>query len=180
MMDLEAEILKEHSKRQTLRIAKWVGSDAVRFEQLMKLFLHGEPLVVQRAAWIVNHCARACPALIDPWLPAMLKKMTEPNVHEAVPRNVLRILEDRDLPRNLLGKVVTICFNYLGSPDAPIAVRAYSMTILEIAAGKEPALRRELEIVIRQIMADGSPGIQASAKRALSNLARQTKQAVTR
>ena len=41
-MNLEAEILREHSKRQSVRIAKWVGSDKRRFKELMVLFLRGD------------------------------------------------------------------------------------------------------------------------------------------
>lgn len=43
--DLESEILKEHSKRQTMKIVLWVGGDETRFAQLMQQFLFGEPRI---------------------------------------------------------------------------------------------------------------------------------------
>jgi len=67
-MNLEAEILKEHSKRNTVRLAAWVGADKKRFKELMDLFLKGEYRVTQRSAWIVRHCAEKHPHLITPYL----------------------------------------------------------------------------------------------------------------
>ncbi len=54
-MNLESEILEEHSKRNTIRLAKWIGSDKKRFKELMKIFLKGEYRVTQRSAWILMH-----------------------------------------------------------------------------------------------------------------------------
>ncbi len=56
-MDLETEIRREHSKRQAVRIASWIGEDGKPFGRLMELFLRGEYRVTQQSAWIVNICA---------------------------------------------------------------------------------------------------------------------------
>ncbi|MBI4810653.1 MAG: hypothetical protein HY800_04280, partial [Ignavibacteriales bacterium] len=60
-MNLETEILKEHSKRQVVKIAGWIGSNRSRFRQLMELFLNGEPIVSQRCAWTVGYCGEKYP-----------------------------------------------------------------------------------------------------------------------
>ena len=88
-MNLESEILKEHSKRQVLKIAKWIGKNPTRFKLLMGLFLNGEPIIMQRAAWTVGYCGEKYPELIKPWLPSMLKKRNGKKVHRAVKRNVV-------------------------------------------------------------------------------------------
>ena len=81
-MDLEKEILREHSKHQAVRIAKWIGSDKRRFGELMDLFLKGEYRVTQRAAWIVKHCGDEHAGLVYPYLNEMIDRMLEPGVHE--------------------------------------------------------------------------------------------------
>ncbi|HXX65530.1 MAG TPA: hypothetical protein VEO56_17135, partial [Bacteroidota bacterium] len=63
-MNLEAEILEEHSRHQSDRIAAWIGSDRKRFAALMKLFLKGDWCLTQRSAWIVSICAERDPSLI--------------------------------------------------------------------------------------------------------------------
>jgi hypothetical protein len=169
--DLENEILREHSRRQVTAIGRWVGHDKNRFKQLMTLFLRGDYRVTQRAAWAVSECAQHCPELVVPWLERMLTKMQEPGVHVAVPRNVLRIFESIEIPRNLQGNVVTLCFEYLFQPSSPIAIQVYSMSILLKIAQQEPDLKNELRAAIEQLLPAGGPAIQARARRVLKKLA---------
>ena len=169
-MNLEAEILKEHSKRQSLKIARWVGNDPKRFAELMNLFLRGEYRVTQRSAWIISHCAENHQNLITPWLSAMVKKMQEPGVHDAVKRNVVRILQDIDIPPPLLGRVVSLLFNYLTDVEVPIAVKVFSMTVLANVAKRKPDLRHELRITIEQLFPYSGAGFCSRARKILKQL----------
>ena len=169
-MNLEAEILNEHSKRQAVKVANWVGNDPKRFTQLMELFLRGDYRVTQRSAWIVSCCADHHPALIRPWLPAMVKKMQEPGVHDAVPRNVVRILQYVDIPRPILGRVMAQCFEYLASPGSPIAVRANAMTVLANIAKKQPAIKRELRALIEQMLPHAGSALLSRGRKVLKQL----------
>ena len=169
-MNLEQEILKEHSKRNTVRLATWVGGDKQRFKELMELFLKGEYRVTQRSAWIVQHCAAKHPELISPYLNKMIDRMVEQGVHVAVKRNGLRILQDIDVPKRLMGKVATICFDLFASQQEPIAVRCFSMTVIANIARQEPDLRNELRLMIEQQMPWGSGGLRARGKHILKKL----------
>lgn len=171
-MDLETEILREHSKRQTVRIARWIGPDNRRFRQLMELLLHGDHIVTQRAAWILSSCYEFHPQLIPPWLPALLKKMREPGVHDALERNVVRILECIDIPKPLLGTVVSLCFEYLDSVDAPIAVKVHSMSVLQRVAEQEPDLKHELQTAIELMIPYVAPALRARGRMVIKQLAR--------
>jgi hypothetical protein len=171
-MNLEEEILKEHSKRQTVKIRKWIGKDKKRFRELMMLFLHGEPVVTQRSAWVVGYCADTHPELIGGWLPAIIKKMEEPGIHDAVKRNVVRILQYIEIPNPLLGKVVTICFRYLESVDAPIAVKANAMGVIAKIAKKEPDLIPEFKLVVEQMLPYTGAALQARGRRVLKEISR--------
>ena len=172
-MNLEEEILREHSRAQAERIARWGGGDRGRFARLMKLFLKGEYRVTQRAAWPVGICAEAHPALVQPYLGKMITRMQETGVHEAVRRNVVRILQDVEIPHRLLGRVATVCFDYLASADSSIAVQSFSMTVLSRIASAEPDLRRELRLVIEQKLPFAGAGFRACARRVLEGINRQ-------
>ncbi len=169
-MDLEAEILRVHSKRQVRRIADWIGNDAIRFKQLMQLFLHGDDRVTQISAWIINECNERHPQLTNPWLPAMLSKMQEPGVHDAVRRNVTRILQFSEIPESPLGTVVAICFDYLSAVNTPIAVKVYAMTVLQKIADREPDLKRELQASIELMMPYAGPAVRARARMVFKHL----------
>lgn len=169
-MNLEFEILKEHSKRQVVKISTWIDNDEKRFDSLMDLFLNGEYRVAQRASWIVSHCAERHPDLISPWLLRMVKKATHQGVHDAVKRNVVRILQFVDIPKKLQGPVAGLCFGFLQSVDAPIAVKAFSMSVLANIAAVQPDLKRELSLVIEEMMPYGGPAVQARAKKVLRKI----------
>lgn len=169
-MNLEEQILKEHSKHNTVRIARWIGNDKKRFRQLMDLFMKGEYRVTQRSAWIVSHCADEHPALILPYLNKMIARMMEPDVHIAVRRNVVRLLQNIEIPPSLAGKVATICFELLASQKEPVAVKCFSMTVLANIAKQEPDLKNEIRLMIEQQMPWGTGGFQSRGKRILREL----------
>ena len=169
-MNLEDEILREHSKCQVVKIGTWVGKGPQRFKRLMELFLGTDYCVTQRSAWVVSYCADHHPALLRPWLPAMVKKMQEPGVHDAVPRNIVRILQDIDIPRAILGRVMAQCFDYLASPACPIAVRANAMTVLCNIAKKEPAIREELRATINLMLPHAGSGLLSRGRKVLKQL----------
>jgi hypothetical protein len=167
-MDLRSEILKEHSKAQSLKIAKWIGGDAKRFKQLMDLFLHDEYRVVQRSAWIVSAVGEKHPELLRPHLAAMVKRMTDPEVHVAVKRNVVRVLQFIPIPVKLHGSVMNTCFALLADPKETVAVHCFSMTVLANLAEKYPGIKQELSSIIEeQLQHQPTPGFRARARKLL-------------
>jgi hypothetical protein len=169
-MNLESEILGECSKRQCIRIATWIGTDTKRFKELMDLFLRGEYRITQRAAWIIKHCADEHAELVIPYVDRMIDRMVEANVHDAVKRNVVRILQDIEIPRRLAGKVATVCFEWLASAKEPVAVKVFSMSVLANIAKQEPDLKNEIRILIDQQMPMGSAGFKSRGKKVLRQL----------
>jgi hypothetical protein len=168
--DLESEILKEHSKRQTMKIVSWINGDETRFAQLMQQFLFGEPLIAQRSSWIVSLSIENHPGLIKPWLSKIVKRAGEKNIHDAVKRNVVRALQFVDIPRSLQGRTANLCFYFLQSGGEPVSVKAFSMTVLANIAAQEPDLKQEIKLVIEQMLPYGSAGIQSRGRKVLKQL----------
>lgn len=169
-MDVREQLLFEHSKDNADLIAGWIGSDAKRFAQLMDLFLNDEYRIVQRAAYSVSKVADNHPQLILPYLDAMVSSMMDKGLHIAVKRNVLRILQDTDIPEHLHGDIMNTCFNTLVNVSEPIAVRVFSMTVLDNLAKHYPEIRQELNIIIEEELERGaSAGFRSRAKRILKH-----------
>ena len=166
-MNLEEELLREHSRKHAEKIARWVGADSGRLKALMRLFLRGEFRTSQRAAWVVAIIAGQHPELFHPYLKKMLSRMQEAGVHDAVKRSVVQILQDIEIPDDLLGATANLCFEQLSSAEAPIAVKCYSMTVLAHIAEREPELGRELQLVIEQQLPYSSAGFRARARETL-------------
>lgn len=166
-MDIRAELLKEHSKQQAVKIASWIGDDTEAFDNLISLFLGKEYRVCQRAAWAMSICADANPQLIRPYIKKLVRNLKKP-VHDAVKRNTLRVLEKIEIPENNLGELADVCFDFLTRGNEPIAVKAYSIGILSNISKKEPALLQELKIILEDQLPYSGPAIKSRAKRVLN------------
>lgn len=167
-MDLRKEILKEHSKAQAEKIAKWIGSDTGRFEALMLLFLHDEYRIVQRSAWIISSIAECHPELITPWLEPMVGRMREEGIHVAVRRNIVRILRFIPIPEKLHGLVMNACFDFLADPSETVAVRCFSMTVLANLAQIYPEIKQEIRLIIEDALQhETTAGFRSRAKKTL-------------
>jgi hypothetical protein len=171
-MNLRNEILREHSKRQAEKLVKWVGDDPARFAELMRLFLTDEALVVQRAAWVVGNSGIDHPELLTPWNSKLIEYLKKPGTHPAVRRNIVRVYQFVPVPKRLQGKLVDICFRLLTSKDEPIAVKAFSMTILKHIALENPDLKSELILVVEEMLPYASAGIRARARCLFRDLGR--------
>ncbi|MFA6455600.1 MAG: hypothetical protein WCW40_02170 [Bacteroidota bacterium] len=169
-MELEYEILKENSKRNAVRIARWIGNDQKRFGQLIHLLLTGEDRVAVRCAWIISHCADQYPAIVTPWISKLVRRAGEEHVPQAVQRNVARVLQFIDIPRTHQGSVTNLCFDFLQNPSIPVSVKVFSMTVLSNIAKDEPDLKHEIVLVIEQLLPYGTAGIRSRAQKVLKRL----------
>ncbi|GAA0890380.1 hypothetical protein GCM10009122_00580 [Fulvivirga kasyanovii] len=168
-VDIRKELLKEHSKSNANRIARYISNDPTRFDVLMKLFLSNEYRVTQRAAQVVSMCAENHPGLIRPYLKQMILNLRN-DVHDAVKRNTLRILQDIELQENLQGDMTDIGFQLLTSAREPVAVKVFAMTVLANICKKEPDLKNELQIIIEDQMPYASAGFISRGNKILKRL----------
>lgn len=169
-MDIEKQLLADHSRQNTDRIIRWVGRDPKRLAEVMSVFLGREDVLVQRCAWIVGIVGEHHPAMLQPWVGKMLRKMQEPDVHDAVRRNVVRALQFMDIPPRQLGTVTAVCFDALSSGDCPVAVKVFAMTVLARIVEREPDLEREFRLVIEQQLPYASGAFRSRARHVLGSL----------
>jgi len=169
-MELRSEILKEHSKKQCDKIVQWVGNSQERFDELFHLFLHDEYRVIQRAAWPVSYAVIAYPHLIRDHFPALIKKINEPGVHDAVKRNGIRLLQGIDIPEIYQGDVMDTCFRLLAAPTEAVAIKAFCITVLGKLAKRYPAILTELKILIEDQLPHQSAAFRSRAKKLLREL----------
>ena len=169
-MNLRETILKEHSKNQTMKIVRWIGDDQKKFDQLVDLFLKGEYRVTQRAAWPLSYCVIDHPELVKKHLKKLLVNMKKSNLHDAVLRNTLRLLQDIHIPESLQGLAAEICFQLLNDKKQPIAIHVFSMSVLGNICKDHPELNNELRLSIETQLPYGSAGFLSRAKKVLKEL----------
>lgn len=151
-MKLREQILYDHTKPNAELIANWIGKDEKKFKELMQLFLFDDHRVVQRSAWVLSMCADKYPELIEPYLAQMLEQCTKQGVHVAVKRNVTRILQNIPIPAAYEETIMNLCFELLLDQKETIAVRCFSMTILEQLCATYPEIKNELKHIIEDAL----------------------------
>jgi hypothetical protein len=166
-MDLLETLAKEHSKKQCARIVKYVGADTERFAALMDLFFKGEYRITQRSAWPVSYCVRAYPDLIRPYFKRLLDNLERKDLHVAVTRNTLRLLQEVPIPKRFHGRVMNTCFDFIQSYEAPIAVKAFSLTVLENMTKQYPEILPEIKLIINDQWENATPAFRTRARRIL-------------
>ena len=166
-MNIRQALLDEHSKEQTVRIAGYIGSNPQRFAVLMSLFTGDNTRLIQRSAWTLSYVIRKHPSLLHPYLAQTIDLLGTPGLPTAVPRNILRVLQDFDIPETLQGKLMDVCFRYIAEPATPIAVKAFSLTVLHNLSRQYPEILPELKTIIEERWDTETPAFKSRAKRIL-------------
>jgi hypothetical protein len=149
-MKLRDAILKEHSKAQCARIVKWVGNNQARFDELFNLFLSDEYRVVQRAAWPVSYAVQQHPDLLKDHFAKLIQNLQKPELHDAVKRNSIRLLQYVEIPEQFHGQVMDLCFRYIASPTEAVAIKAFSLTVLQHLSKLYPEIKNEMKLIIEE------------------------------
>jgi hypothetical protein len=169
-MKLREQILKEHSKANREAIVKWIGTSQERFDHLFEIFLNDEYRVVQRAAWPLSYIAIAHPQFIQRHFSELLRNLEKPGIHASVKRNTVRLLGRILIPERFHGQVMNICFNYIASPREPVAIKAFSLTVLERLSHQYPEIKIELKTMIEDRWDYESAAFRSRGKKILSRL----------
>ena len=70
----------------------------------------------------------------------------------------------------MLGKAANSCFYLLANPNQPVAIQAFSMTVLLNICKKEPDLKNELKILIEDQLEYSKPAFKSRGKKTLIEL----------
>ena len=149
-MNIKEEILKEHSQKQAIKIATYDCLSKKNFKELMTCFMANEYRLAQRAAWSVTWATKNNPEIIKPYIKDLVKQIQRKDVHPAVIRNSVRILEKINIPEEFHGEVMNACFVFIETPATPAAIKAFSLTTLFNLSKHYPEIKSELKMIIEE------------------------------
>jgi len=86
-----------------------------------------------------------------------------------VKRNSVRLLQHIDIPKKFHGEVMDLCFNYVSSPNEPVAVKAFSLTILQNLSTDYPEIKNELKLIIEDRWPHETAAFHSRAKKFLKS-----------
>ena len=149
-MNIREALLKDkiHKKEQALIITSYACASDKNFEELMNCFLSNEYRLAQRAAWSVSWAAQKYPDLITPYIKDLIAQLPRKDVHNAVIRNSVRILQKINVPEDIHGELINSCFSFIESNETPVAIKAFSLTTLFNLLKIYPDIGNELKLLI--------------------------------
>jgi len=168
-MHLRETILDEHSKANCNKIVNWVGDSQKRFDELFNLFLNSEYRVNQRAAWPLSYCVIANPAFITKHFSRLVKNLHRSGIHDSVKRNTVRLLQHIEIPKKFHGEIMDICFRYISSPHEPVAIKAFSLSILQNLSQQYPEIRNEIKLIIEERWEHETAAFKSRARKFLKS-----------
>jgi hypothetical protein len=118
----------------------------------------------------LSYCVRRHPELIRPYFKPLLDHLAKGGLHVAVIRNALRLLQDVAIPEKYHGRVMSACFDFIQSPDTAIAVKAFSLTVLEHLAKDYPDILPELKLIIEEQWDQSTPAFRSRARKILKKI----------
>ena len=169
-MDIRKELLKSHSLTQCKKNVRYLNGDRERFSELVDTFLSGPYRITQRAAWPLGVAVEAHPALIKPHLKKLIEFAARADVHPAVKRNVLRMLQFTELPAALHGRIADLAFSGLSDRKAPVAIRVFAMSVLSRLTRHHPEFKNDLRVLIEDELSMASPAFLSRGRKVLKEL----------
>lgn len=150
-MDFAKLLYENYSKPTCLKIADHIVLNPSEMKDFLKLFNAGNPVLCQRAAWVIRFIGDACPELITKHAVFLISLLQKP-MHPAVNRNVLGVFQTAAIPPSQMGLLTDLCFAFIKDTKQPVAIRTFSMSVLYNICQSEPELKNELNLIIEDMM----------------------------
>ena len=166
-MDLEQELLKKQTLLQCNRIIKYIGVNEMRFGELMKIFFKGEYRLTQHAARPMSYCIQKHPFLAKPYFKKFIDHLSDEQTHPAVKRNIVRLFQFVEIPKKYQGKLMEKCFQFINNPAEAVAVKAFSLHILENLGEIYPEILPEVKTIIETRWEFETPAFRSRAGKIL-------------
>ena len=156
------ELLTDSSKDLIIKVTKFVIENPKYFDEVYNLALAEIPKFSPRAARIIEYFYVAAPEEVESYIPDIIRKL--PKIKsEGVRRGLCKIFTTHDLKsidEELLGLLVNTCFEFLNSSKEAIAVKCYSMIIIEKVIEFEPDLQSEYILSLENQLPFFSKGLK--------------------
>lgn len=169
-MDLYEILSKSPKEHKITQVIDYVNDIPVLFKQLVNIYIAGPYRVTHFTAHAIEGCLRTYPHLIRPHLRLLLNSMQRPEASDSEKRNTVRLLQFIEVPSQLRGKVIDVCFRFLQDRKEANAVRVFSMSVISRNTKDLPELRKELRLMIEAELPYATPAFRSRAGKVLREL----------
>jgi len=173
-MNIKETLLNDatYNREGILQVSEYACTSAKNFKALMQCFLSNDYRLSQRAAWSVSWATKRKPGMIKPHIKSLVEQLERDDVHDAVIRNSVRVLQEIEIPEDLHGTVMNACFKLIEKPTTPVAIKAFSLTTLFNLSKIYPEIKQELQTIIEDRMDNEPAAFKSRGKKILKVLSK--------
>lgn len=140
------------------------------FDVLMSIALHHTKQRSWRAAYLADKIHDNSPALLIPYLPAIIEKL-EIEHNTSKRRHWLKLISMNKIEEQYFGKLFDYCFEAFTAGKEAVAVRVHALQILYNISESEPDLKPELlQIIEHELEQHPTAGIRSRGNKIASKL----------
>lgn len=169
MSDLSVTLSNRPAKSQVKSLASELVQSKAKVDALVKLIASEENPAAQHGAWVFQYCMDMSPEIIFPHLDKMIE-VVKSTKSVAIRRSIIRAFAGIEIPDQLRGPIIDLCFSLLSSPKATVAVKVHSMQVLWNTCCEEPDLLDELELLINAQLPGATAGFQNRGSKILNKI----------
>lgn len=168
-MDIRELLQGPVSKNKAERIRDLVLEDKALLDELVEVFLSSNYRMCQSAAMAIAKIGDHSPDLIGSYIPSFVNRLQH-KPGDAVTRNILRLLQNEDIPESHQGLLVDYCFRCIQCAKTPVAIKVFAMTVLSNMCRQYPEMAHELILIIEELMLTGTAGVRSRGRKILVQL----------
>ena len=171
-MSLE-EILFDSSRAAADMAVDIIRQKPEMFDDAYRMCMAQEGKMAMRAARVVQLIAEEYPALFDPYFEDLVHRLPSLS-HSSVKRSMMKILSFYDYGDNeeLHGIIIDTSFRWMNDFDEEIAVRAYSILVLQRFTKIYPEISGELIAALQILIENAKETLSKYAGRVLKEIYR--------
>lgn len=169
-MDLRKHLLDRNLKWNWDEIAAYCIKNPSAIQQIVDYCEDPEVHVQQNAGAVLGKLIDLDKKILDPYAKQIVD-LLEKDIHDAVKRAIMRVYQWAEISEEVEGELFEFVINALKSQEAPIAIKAFGMTVARRICEKYPELAAEL-IPYLEIIVDERPsaGMVNRAEKELKKL----------
>jgi hypothetical protein len=164
--DFQNTILKARSKLSITQIALLALEDETKLDLLLQNIRSENERLFYISSWALSDISEIYNEILFDKVLYIVETINNSS-HQGLKRNLMKVIQLVAIPEDLEFKIGEMCLCFLKKRDETIAVKAYSVTVLENLLSKNIVFNEEVLFELEKQMIYSTPAFHARAKKYL-------------
>jgi hypothetical protein len=157
------------NKKQVVGFVNLILANQWDEKELIHSLLNGDDNTQYFCSWIISDLSEIKPDLLNPFTEQIIAKANS-SKHLGVKRNLFKAIQFIEKSDSIKQELGIICLNCLQNPKETIAVKSYSITILEGLIVDFPEFLEEVNFELEKQLPNATPAFASRAHRFLKKV----------